>query len=129
MIQSGLRISFGPRHAIIWSGCLFALLHLNPWNFLGLWFFGCLLGYMTEQTGSVRPAILMHLLNNAFALTAFSVQGKEQWEERPEFIPWYFTVAAGIVLIYALLRMHRIARSVGGAGDEPTETVSDEAGP
>jgi membrane protease YdiL (CAAX protease family) len=120
VIQTGLRNSFGPRHAVIWGGLLFALLHLNPWSFVGLWCFGCLLGYLTEKTGSVRPAILMHMLNNALALAVIALQGKEQWEKRPEFIPWYYTLISGVVLVYALLRLHRIRRP-----SEPDETAPD----
>jgi membrane protease YdiL (CAAX protease family) len=111
VIQTGLRNTFGPRHAVVWGGLLFALLHLNPWSFVGLWCFGCLLGYLTEKSQSVRPAIFMHMLNNTFALAVIALQGKEQWEERPEFIPWYYTVAAGVVLVCALLRLHRIRRN------------------
>jgi membrane protease YdiL (CAAX protease family) len=120
VIQTGLRNSFGSRHAVIWGGLLFALLHLNPWSFVGLWCFGCLLGYLTEKTQSVRPAILMHMLNNALALAVIALQGKDQWEKRPEFIPWYYTVIAVVALIYALLRLHRIHRP-----SESPETVPD----
>jgi hypothetical protein len=109
LIQTGLRRSFGTRHAVVWTGFLFALLHLNPWNFLGLWFFGVFLGYLTERTGSIRPAIILHLLNNTFALIVFSVQGEETWAKPPEFIPWGYTVLAGIVLVFALMRLHRSA--------------------
>jgi len=108
VIQAGLRDTYGPRHAVIWTGFLFALLHLNPWNFLGLWSFGCLLGYLVERTGSIRPAILLHMLNNTMALIVFSVQGRDQWDERPEFIPWYWTLLAGAVLIMSIRELHRL---------------------
>ena len=108
VIQAGLRNSYGPKNAVIWSGLLFALLHLNPWNFLGLWSFGCFLGYLTERTGSIRPAMFLHLVNNSLALAVFSVQGKEQWTQRPEFIPWYWTLMAGAVLVFALWKVHRL---------------------
>jgi membrane protease YdiL (CAAX protease family) len=108
MILSGLRKSFGARHAIIWSGFLFAVLHMSPWTFIGLWSLGCYLGYLTVRLGSVRPAILLHMINNGFALTFFYVEGKSAWREQPEFTPWYWTVAAGVVLIYAVWKIHAI---------------------
>lgn len=108
MIQSGLKRTFGRRHAIVWTGFLFALLHMNLWNFISLWAFGCLLGYLTERTGSIRPAILVHLLNNALALAVFSGQTREDWDQPLEFVAWYWTVLAGILLIGALVRLHRL---------------------
>jgi membrane protease YdiL (CAAX protease family) len=108
VIQAGLRDTYGQRQAVIWTGFLFALLHLNPWNFLGLWSFGCLLGYITERTGSIRPAIVLHMLKNTKALLVFAVQGRSQWDERPEFIPWYWTLLAGAVLIFSIRELHRL---------------------
>ena len=108
LIQSGLRHSFGPKHAVVWSGFLFAVLHLNPWNFLGLWVFGSLLGYLTERCGSVRPAMLAHTLNNALALIVFAAQSPDQWERPLEFLPWQVTLAAGLILIVSVWRLHRV---------------------
>lgn len=108
LIQTGLRRSYGARHAVVWSGFLFALLHLNPWNFVGLWFFGVFLGYLRERTGSIRPAIILHMLNNTFALVVFSLQDEETWMRPPEFIPWWYTIVAGAVLIVALVSLHRL---------------------
>ncbi|MBI3871485.1 MAG: CPBP family intramembrane metalloprotease [candidate division Zixibacteria bacterium] len=108
LVQTGLRRSFGPKQAIIWTGFLFAILHLNPWNFLGLWGFGCLLGYLTERTSSIWPAILVHVLNNALALVVFAFQSPAQWERPLEFLPWYATLPAGVFLVIAIWRIHRL---------------------
>ena len=121
VIQRGLRNTYGARHAVVWTGLLFAVLHLNPWNFIGLWSLGCLLGYVTERVGSIRPAILLHMLNNAFALAVFYVQGRGAWEERPEFIAWYWTVLAGIILILSLYWLHKSTEP------ERSSDVSDDS--
>lgn len=112
LILSGLQRSYGSIAAVIWSGFLFALLHLNPWTFIGLWSLGCFLGYITIRLGSVWPAIILHLINNGFALTFFYVQGKAVWEERPEFIPWYVTVVAGITLLLSIWQIHKITGAI-----------------
>lgn len=128
VIQRGLRNTYGARHAVVWTGLLFAVLHLNPWNFIGLWSLGCLLGYVTERTGSIRPAILLHMLNNAFALAVFYVQGRDAWEERPEFIAWYWTLLAGIVLILSLYWLHRSTEPLASTGvshDSADEWIPD----
>ena len=108
MIQGGLRFSYGPRHAVVWTGLLFALLHLNPWNFISLWSLGCFLGYVTERTRSLRAPVFLHFVNNAFAVGLLYIQGQKQFDSRPEFIPWYWTVCAGVVMIVALVRIHRL---------------------
>lgn len=119
LILVGLQRSYGSRQAVIWSAFLFALLHMNPWTFIGLWSLGCFLGYVTVRLGSIWPAIILHLLNNGFALTFFYIQGKAAWEERPEFIPWYFTLAAGLLLVVALWRIHQITASEAIADRAP----------
>lgn len=106
LIQSGLKATYGARHAVIWTGLLFAVLHMNPWNLFGLWSLGCLLGYLTERTGSILPAVFLHLINNVLALVLIYAQGAQQWEKRPEFIPWYWTLLAGLVMIVAIRQLH-----------------------
>lgn len=123
LIQTGLRRSYGARHAVVWSGFLFALLHLNPWNFLGLWFLGVFLGYLRERTGSIRPAIILHMLNNAFALIVFSLQDEETWMHPPEFISWWYTLVAGAVLIGALIGLHRLGEPPNDATAVPGDVL------
>jgi sodium transport system permease protein len=123
MIQNGLRRSFGASSAIIGSGFLFALLHLNPWNFIGLWTFGCLLAYLTERSGSIRPAIVVHALNNSLALLVYAAQGQEPWERPLELLPWYVTVPAAAVLIVSIRRLHHSAAH-GRRRDGPA-TISE----
>ena len=122
LIQSGLKRSFGARPAIVWSGFLFALLHLNPWNFVGLWVFGCLLGYLVERTGSIWPAVFVHIINNSIALVVFASQSPAEWEHPLEVLPWYLTGASGFVLILALWRLHQIP--IRGA-DEPASAEAE----
>jgi len=128
LIQGGLRLSYGPRHAIVWSGLLFALLHMNPWNLISLWSLGCFLGYVTERTSSIRPAIFLHLVNNTFALVLLYAQGKDRWDSRPEFIAWYWTVCAGLVMILAIWKVHRLTENRRRPADgEPVESVDPPA--
>lgn len=125
LIQTGLRRSFGTNHAIIWGGAMFALLHLNPWNFVGLWTFGVLLGYLRERTGSIIPAVAAHITNNSLALAMFAMQSPEDWEQPPEFLPWYAVVPAGAVLVYSVLRLHRITTDSAAKGVSQRSIVSE----
>jgi membrane protease YdiL (CAAX protease family) len=119
LIHTGLRRSFGTNHAIIWGGAMFALLHLNPWNFIGLWSFGSLLGFLRERTGSVYPSIAAHVINNSFALAVFSLQQPEDWELPPEFLPWYAVLPAGVLLVYAVWRLFRLTIHTAATGVIP----------
>jgi membrane protease YdiL (CAAX protease family) len=122
LIHTGLRRSFGTNHAIIWGGAMFAVLHLNPWNFIGLWSFGALLGYLRERTGSIYPSIVAHIANNSFALVIFSLQRPEDWDTPPEFLPWYAIVPAGVLLVYSVWRLHNLTSlSAARASEAPRE--------
>jgi uncharacterized protein len=55
--------------AIILSSFLFALVHLQPYAIPGLLSLGIAFGYLYHRTGSLRTNILLHMANNALALT------------------------------------------------------------
>jgi membrane protease YdiL (CAAX protease family) len=127
IIHTGLSRSFGAKHAIIWGGGLFALLHLNPWTFVGLWAFGCFLGYVRERTGSIIPGMLAHALNNTLALGAFALQKPEDWNAPPEYLPWYVVAPAGIILILAIRGVHK-ASVHAAVREQDTSTLFGDSG-
>jgi uncharacterized protein len=55
--------------AIILSSFLFSLVHLQPYAIPGLMSLGIAFGYLYHRTGSLRTNILLHMANNALALT------------------------------------------------------------
>jgi len=59
-----LRIRIGPLAAAVASALLFAFIHANPVNLLPLFGLGLVLAYLVERSGSVLPAMLVHLLWN-----------------------------------------------------------------
>lgn len=58
----------GTARAVIASALLFGLMHLHPAQMLTTAAFGLVLGYASLASGSVLPAILIHVLNNAMVL-------------------------------------------------------------
>ncbi|TZE81388.1 CPBP family intramembrane glutamic endopeptidase [Calorimonas adulescens] len=58
----------GETFAIIMSGFLFAILHLNPTNFFSIWFLGIILAYMVYRTDSIFAGMIAHFTNNGLAL-------------------------------------------------------------
>jgi hypothetical protein len=71
------------------SALLFALFHLNPWQFPATFILGLLLGWIMIRTDNILLAILGHSINNFLVLlsitywqeiqsNAFYLQGKEK---------------------------------------------------
>ena len=57
-----------PVPAILFSAFFFALIHANPWQAIPAFLFGCLFGWIYYKTGSLKLTMLMHCVNNTFAL-------------------------------------------------------------
>lgn len=57
---------FGKMSAILISSILFALFHMNLVQLPGPFLIGLILGYITVESKSIYPAILIHILNNTF---------------------------------------------------------------
>jgi hypothetical protein len=56
---------YSARRAILVSALLFAVFHLNPWQFLGALTAGVVFAWWVVRTGSLVPALTCHALNNS----------------------------------------------------------------
>ena len=54
--------------AILVTSLFFALIHLNPYWIVQIYLLGMLLGYLSWRTNSIIPGIILHGLNNGFAV-------------------------------------------------------------
>jgi len=68
MILRGLLQKTKPVWAIIVSALFFAVIHLNPWQAIPAFALGLLFGYVYYRTGSLKLTMLMHCVNNTFAI-------------------------------------------------------------
>lgn len=66
-----LRKRLGFLKAAIISSCIFSLLHFNPSQFLPIMGLGTLFCFIFEYTGSLLPAIVLHIFNNGLFLGLF----------------------------------------------------------
>ncbi|HKJ23408.1 MAG TPA: type II CAAX endopeptidase family protein [Myxococcota bacterium] len=66
-VQRGLHARFGAVVAVIVSSLLFALLHGEPVHAAGALLLGLYLGTIVALCGSIRPAMVCHVVNNAVA--------------------------------------------------------------
>ena len=64
IIMSGFSRNYHPAVAIFFSALLFALFHLNPWQFAATFALGLILGYIRIRTDSVLACIAGHATHN-----------------------------------------------------------------
>jgi membrane protease YdiL (CAAX protease family) len=100
---------FKNRHISIWIGAiLFSAFHGQFYGFLPRMLLGVCLGYLVMAFGSIWPAVLFHLLNNA--LVTLNVFYK--WDEigpdifHSNFVfPWYINAISFMLLAAALYQL------------------------
>jgi membrane protease YdiL (CAAX protease family) len=81
-VFSGLRQRLGWRGAALASAGLFALAHFMPTSVLPIFMLGLIFAFLYQFSGSIWPAILMHMLTNTIALlAAFAVS--QGWVPTP----------------------------------------------
>jgi membrane protease YdiL (CAAX protease family) len=59
--------NYSPTTAILLSATIFGIAHLNPWQFIGAFAIGILIGWIYLKTQSVLPGIFIHFANNSFS--------------------------------------------------------------
>lgn len=69
-LQRGLSARLGPRWGVALAAALFALAHFDPIHSSVAFVLGVYLGVVTQLAGSIRTAILCHVLNNTLGLLA-----------------------------------------------------------
>ncbi|MFH5831794.1 lysostaphin resistance A-like protein [Halalkalibaculum sp. DA384] len=112
--------SWGIWTAIIVSGFLFGLYHLQLTNLLPLAFIGIVLAYVTYVSESIYPAMLAHLINNGGSVLVASYYPDSSIAEMtPESMPPAWALTFGIVIsawIINYMYQHR-QQTQGGTTD------------
>lgn len=67
-IFSGLRNRWDWKKAAVVSAGLFALAHIMPTALLPIFVLGLIFAFLYQESGSIWPAILMHMLTNSVAI-------------------------------------------------------------
>lgn len=76
LILQGFRKNYKGFTAVVMSALLFALFHLNPWQFPATFVLGLLLGWIVLRTNSIVLAILGHAINNFLVLLSITYWDK-----------------------------------------------------
>lgn len=107
MINNGVK----PRNAIIISALVFGLVHFNPWQFIGAFLLGLVLGVVYFKTKSLLMPILLHFFNNTIAAIMMKYYYTESFSELLH-IPSYLLLILGItifaVFYYLFMYKNRI---------------------
>lgn len=104
----------GAAGGILLSGVLFGVYHLRPSQVLPLIVIGLFLAYLTWRTGSLWPAILVHLLHNGIAVAMAHVAQQradislENLDAMP--VPWYAVLGGFVIVGGVLYVLHPLAR-------------------
>jgi hypothetical protein len=69
-IFAGLRQRWDWKKAALASSALFALFHVMPTSLAPIFILGLIFAFLYQVSGSIWPAILMHMLTNSVALLA-----------------------------------------------------------
>lgn len=72
LILQGFRRNYNAFTSVVMSALLFALFHLNPWQFPATFVLGILLGWIMLRTNNILLAILGHSINNFLVLLSLT---------------------------------------------------------
>lgn len=76
-IQKSFELKIAPFLAAFVTALFFALYHFNPYAMLPLFLLGLYFGYAAYKTNSIFVPMLLHFLNNLFAIVLYYVFGDE----------------------------------------------------
>lgn len=100
-IQRQMERKFTALTAILVTGFTFGMYHLSFEQVLPLSFIGIYLCFLTWKTGSIYPAIFVHLFNNGISVIVGSIYAKDKSFNPSDFdkipAPWYGTVLSVMI--------------------------------
>ncbi|HPX05911.1 MAG TPA: CPBP family intramembrane metalloprotease, partial [Tenuifilaceae bacterium] len=100
IILKGFLKNYSPVKAIVVSGLLFGIFHLNPWQAIGASFVGVILGWVYYKTKSIIPCIIIHFVNNLLAFILYNATNDadgtimEMFSSTSLYLVFYFAIIA-----------------------------------
>ncbi|HWP48276.1 MAG TPA: type II CAAX endopeptidase family protein [Candidatus Limnocylindrales bacterium] len=109
-ILSGFLKGFHRETAVILTGILFGIIHLDIYRFIPTSLLGILFGYLVLKTGSILTAMLAHTTNNSIILFLAQITPPEEVHMavgEPKQIPVLLLLTAGITLVLSFRAIER----------------------
>lgn len=118
-VMSAFQKSWGIWPAIIVSGLLFGLYHIQLSNLIPLATLGMLFAYITWVSESIIPAIIAHLINNGGSVLVGTYYPESAFAEiTPESMPPLWAVIISLLIsayiVYWMYNRNEIHTNVGG---------------
>ena len=118
-VMSAFQKSWGIWPAIIVSGLLFGLYHIQLSNLIPLATLGMLFAYITWVSESIIPAIIAHLINNGGSVLVGTYYPESAFAEiTPESMPPLWAVIISLLIsayiVYWMYNRNEIYTNVGG---------------
>jgi sodium transport system permease protein len=98
-ILTGLLRRLRPRNAVLLSSFLFALFHMNVFQFAASFLLGVVLGLLTVRSKSILPAILFHFLHNALLIVGMYLVNGASSQTMPDLTGVFWIVMIGVCLV------------------------------
>ena len=115
-LLSGLRTSFRPWPAIVWSACVFGAFHFLIFKFPMTAGLGILLGWLCWRSRSIWPGVLAHALHNGVTLVGtlepdlqrrLGIEGDHPWAHLPPTV----IVVGGAIFLFGVVLVATSERS------------------
>ncbi|MBO4455409.1 MAG: CPBP family intramembrane metalloprotease [Bacteroidales bacterium] len=120
-----------PAVAIVVSALFFAVIHLNPWQAVPAFLLGCLFGYVYYKTGSLKLTMLMHCVNNTFAIIVSRIPGWEDMDSWKDVVPqtqyWILVAATALLTALVILAFRKVAIVHGNGNCQPVPSIFESA--
>jgi len=135
LILRGLLARISPWRAIVVSALLFALVHLNPWQFATAFVIGLVFGWVYFRTGSLLLCMAGHALHNTLSLVAtglpFVIRGFNSTPPAGtvDFQPCWFDLTAMALVLVGLVWFLRWAPPLAKPPEPPPLPVPMAANP
>jgi membrane protease YdiL (CAAX protease family) len=116
----GLVGRYGVVGGVLLTSLLFGAIHVDPRQGAMATLMGLVLHYLYLTTRSLWTPILLHILNNSFAVTVAHFGGQlEKLDQTPEDIPLVIYLGAGVLLVAIALALYQTRARLAGADGGP----------
>lgn len=128
-LLNGLSRNYSKKKGIVISAILFAIVHLNPWQFVPAFVLGIFLAWICLETQSIYLCMFIHFINNAISVIISRVNVpinglKVNGTGVVEFQPVWFDImgivltGAGILVTIKLLGKYKKKMTISNPGDD-----------
>ncbi len=120
-IQKSFELSLKPVWAIVLTGLFFSLYHFNPYGLVALAGLGIYFGFAAYKSNSIFIPMVLHFLNNLFAVVLFFILGNDEFMQTEAIDPSelginiflfiFFLLLFGVFMFLVSKNYHKIKRS------------------